>query len=128
MASSIGDVTVISITGCPDRPGQKTENIVPPHVSGNVRRKTSRRGGERELIAYRDVPTLSDAVTLETELKAMEGTIKTIIKDGITYPDYMIVSVDMRNKAVGTRACGGVTPHGPCLMEFSVTVEDAATP
>lgn len=128
MASSIGDVTVISITGCPDRPGQKTENIVPPHVSGNVRRKTANRGAERELIAYRDVPNLTAAVAIETELKAMEGTIKTIIKDGITYSDYMIVSVDMRHKGLGTAACGGVTPHGPCLMEFSVTVEDAATP
>lgn len=128
MASSIGGVNVISIDGLPDRPGQKTENISAPFRSGNARRKTHVRGHESKIVATVDTNNLTSAATLETNFKAMEGTIVDIVKDGITYSDYMICEVETEMKKQGAIGVGGVYPNGSCVCRFSFVVEDAAVP
>lgn len=128
MASSIGGTSVISIEGLPDRPGQKTENISAPFRSGNARRRTHVRGGERTIVATVDTQNLTTANTLETTFKAMEGTIVDIIKDGITYSDYMVCEVETQMKQQGAIGVGGVYPNGSCVCKFAFLVEDAAVP
>lgn len=128
MASSIGGIAFISIEGLPDLPGQQVEPTPSPYTSGNAYRQTAIRGNEVELVAYRDCTDLTDAGTIETSCKAIQGTVTDIIKDGITYSDYVIILVTTLQKQKGSVACGGVTPHGNTMLKLSFLVACGASP
>lgn len=128
MACSIGGLAFIRIDGEPDIQAQHVEPIPTPYKDGHAYRKTHIRGEETELIAIRDCANLTSAATLLQSYKDLQGTVVSIVKDDITYTDWLVTRVMCLRKEQGANAVGGITPNGSAIIEMSFTVVDVNPP
>lgn len=128
MANTIGGYEFIRIDGEPDVQAQNVEAIPTPYKDGNAYRKTHIRGEETELSAIRDCTNLTSAATLLQNYKNLQGTVVDIVKDGVTYSNWLITKVKCIRKQQGAKGVGGITPHGSAVIEMSFTCVDVNTP
>ena len=124
MAITFGDSTCLSIRWAKSLEGEQLVDITRNGVDGVAFQKTGARSEPSEAILIVDCDSGSDADTFFSTVKAMQGTLITIVDDfGVTTTNVAVISVRRVSKITTMTPVGGVTA-GTVLLTLSATLRE----
>lgn len=108
-SNSIGGQSFIRLDGVIPKKGRQLTNVTRPQVDGVAFRWDGDASDVGQLVGVVDVSSAATAEALRASYTSLQGTVVTIVREGVSHSNYLVLRAEMTDSQYVETPVGGLT-------------------